>query len=245
MGMIILSVGMPRAGSGWCYNLTNDLLLANGAADAHQIRSQFHLQHILTEVNCNIGALTLRRLSAVLLPSLLGNTFVIKAHSSPTSFASWIIRRGQIRPSYIFRDPRDALLSAMENGQRAIERGRPNAFSPFAEFDAALLFMEKYLITWEQWTHVAQALLIRYENLLLEYDIEVERLAQFLGLEVSLPRNREIIERYRPENSQTDQKGLHFRHGKIGRFRHKLSVEQQELMADRLGGFIERMGYVL
>ena len=36
--MIILSVGMPRAGSGWDYNLTNDLMLANGAQDARQIR---------------------------------------------------------------------------------------------------------------------------------------------------------------------------------------------------------------
>jgi hypothetical protein len=31
--MIILSIGMPRAGSGWYYNLTNDLMLAAGAQD--------------------------------------------------------------------------------------------------------------------------------------------------------------------------------------------------------------------
>jgi hypothetical protein len=32
--MLVLSAGMPRAGSGWFYNLTHDLLLANGAQDA-------------------------------------------------------------------------------------------------------------------------------------------------------------------------------------------------------------------
>jgi hypothetical protein len=32
--VIILSVGMPRAGSGWYYNLTNELMLAHGAQDA-------------------------------------------------------------------------------------------------------------------------------------------------------------------------------------------------------------------
>ena len=55
--MIILSVGMPRAGSGWYYNLTNDLILATGGQDARQIRKKYHLGRILTEVNCNIGTL--------------------------------------------------------------------------------------------------------------------------------------------------------------------------------------------
>ena len=66
--MIVLSVGMPRAGSGWYYNLTNDLMLAGGAQDAHQIRQRYRLQGILTEVNCNIAALPARRLLAVLAP---------------------------------------------------------------------------------------------------------------------------------------------------------------------------------
>jgi hypothetical protein len=90
--MIIVSLGMPRAGSGWYYNLTNDLMLANGAQDAHQIRQRYHLENILTEVNCNIGALTTRRLLAVLVPALRGNTFVIKAHAGPTPLARGLIR---------------------------------------------------------------------------------------------------------------------------------------------------------
>ena len=92
--MIILSVGMPRAGSGWYYNLTNDLVVASGYQDGRQIRKRYHLQNILTEVNCNIGALTPRRLLAVLLPSLMGNTFVIKAHAAPTPFALRLILMG-------------------------------------------------------------------------------------------------------------------------------------------------------
>jgi len=265
--MIILSVGMPRAGSGWYYNLTNDLMLANGAQNAHQIRQRFHLQRILTEVNCNIGALTPRRLAAVLIPSLFGNTFVIKAHSAPTPFARQIIRRGWLKPTYIYRDPRDALLSVMENGRRALERGRPNAFSPWAEFDRALDFMAEYLHIWEAWmgadinhpadkkhpvdtNHPAdkrhlreQVLLVRYEDLLLNYDAEVARLGSFLDLELQQPQNQQVIERYRPEQVQTDQKGLHFSHGKIGRFRQKLNPQEQAAMRERLSPQLERMGY--
>jgi len=243
--MIILSVGMPRAGSGWYYNLTNDLMLASGAQDAHQIRQRYRLQGILTEVNCNIGALTPRRITAVMIPSLLGNTFVIKAHAALTPYARFMIQRELIRPSYIYRDPRDAMLSVMENGQRALQRGQPNAFSPFAEFEAALHFMVEYLHIWESWMGCQQVLLVKYEDLLLDYETETGKLMEFLALDRNQPQIQALIEKYRPEKAQPDQKGIHFSHGKIGRFRQKMSPEQQALMADRLGAYLVRMGYAV
>jgi len=45
--MIILSIGMPRAGSGWYYNLTNDLMLSSGAQDPRLIRQRYYLQNVL------------------------------------------------------------------------------------------------------------------------------------------------------------------------------------------------------
>jgi hypothetical protein len=243
--MIILSVGMPRAGSGWYYNLTNDLMLANGAQDARQIRQRYHLQGILTEVNCNIGALTPRRVTMVMVPALLGNTFVIKAHATLTPYARFMIQRGLIRSSYIYRDPRDALLSVMENGQRALQRGQANAFSPFAEFEAALHFMVEYLHIWESWMDCRQVLLVRYEDLLLNYESEAEQLLHFLALDLAQPQIQSVIEKYRPEKAQPDQKGIHFSHGKIGRFRHKLSPDQQGKMADQMGAYLTRMGYAV
>jgi len=241
--MIILSVGMPRAGSGWYYNLTNDLMLANGAQDAHQIRKRYHLKRFLTEVNCNIGALTPHRLIAVLVPSLMGNTYVIKAHSSPTRLALFLIRNGFIRPTHIYRDPRDAMLSAMENGLRSIDKGRPNAFSSLATFDSALQFMQSYVHITEAWLKTDRILQVRFEDLLLSYDHEAERLVDFLPLKSKTPEIRQIIEKYRPEKASTDQKGLHFSHGKIGRFRQKMSLEQQETLAKVLGQSLKRMGY--
>ena len=76
--MIVLSVGMPRAGSGWHYNLIHDLIKTTGLADARDIRDKYGLQKILTEVNCNIGVLSVRRLGMVTIPAVLGNTFVLE-----------------------------------------------------------------------------------------------------------------------------------------------------------------------
>ena len=75
--MIELAVGMPRAGTGWHYNLIHDLVVAAGGRDAREIRRRYLLSPILTEVNCNIGALTKKRLIPVMVPSILGNHFAI------------------------------------------------------------------------------------------------------------------------------------------------------------------------
>jgi hypothetical protein len=235
---------MPRAGSGWYYNLTNDLALAAGCQDARQIRQRYHLQSIVTEVNCNIGALTPRRLALAMIPSLLGNTFVIKAHAGPTPAALRLIRRGALKAAYIYRDPRDAMLSAFENGQKALEKGRPNAFSSLTDFDASLKFILEYVKISQDWMIVEQVLHTCFEELLSNYDFETRRLMKFLGLDENAPEIRQVIERYRPaEAAQTDQKGLHFSKGKTGRFRQKYTAEQQAILAENLGPYLQQMGY--
>ena len=241
--MITLSVGMPRAGSGWYYNLTNAIMLANGVQDAREIRLRYHLQSILTEVNCNIGALTPRRLLCVLIPSLLGNSFVIKAHAAPTPLALFFIRRGWIKSTYIYRDPRDALLSAIENGKRARESGRANAFSNLDTFKKAISFMEDYIYIGEQWLRRSETLHVRYEDLLINYDHEIKRLLTFLQIANINSTIRAVISAYSPENSTSDQKGIHFRHGKIGRFRRKMTFEEQDTMNSSFETFLRVMQY--
>ncbi len=243
--MLILSIGMPRAGSGWYYNLTHDLVTASGGQDARQIRRRYHLERILTEVNCNIGALTPRRLGAVLVPSLLGNTFVVKAHAGPTPTALRLIRRGQIRPAYIYRDPRDALLSAYDNGQRAIQKGRPNAFSHLTDFDTAVDFMLDYLRIGQAWMGCEQVLQARFEELLTNYDAEVDRLVDFLALDAGGTALQAVIEKYRPGQVQPGQKGTHFNQGRIGRFRQKMTPEQQHIMAEKFAPYLSAMGYAI
>ena len=240
--MIILSVGMPRAGSGWHYNLIHDLMKTTGCADARDIREQYNLQGILTEVNCNIGVLSLRRLAMVTIPALAGKTFVIKAHAGPTAWSRLLSTLGLLRITYIYRDPRDAMLSAYEYGQRALAKGRPNAFSHLSDFEKALSFIEDYVRIWEKWQTEKNVLVARYEDLLRAYDTEVTRLVGFLNLDGSRPEVQDAIEKYRPGKAE-GQQGLHFHKGKIGRFRESYSAEQQTILAKRFGTYLKQMEY--
>ena len=234
--MIVLSVGMPRAGSGWHYNLIHDLMEAEGYTDARVIREKYRLQNILTEVNCNIGVLSVRRMGMVTLPALAGNDFVIKAHAGPSASSRLLQSLGLLRITYIYRDPRDAMLSAYDFGQRALQKGRPNAFSHLSDFEKSLDFMMDYVRIWEQWMSEKNVLIARYEDLLTDYDSEVKRLVDFLQLEGSRHEIQKVTEHYRPGASD-EQQGLHFFKGKIGRFRESFTPEQQAIMKDKLGGY--------
>lgn len=242
--MIVLAVGMPRAGSGWHYNLVHDLMETTGCTDARAIRERYRLQNILTEVNCNIGVLSARRLSMVMIPALVGNTFVIKAHAGPTSASRLLQRLGLLRITYIYRDPRDAMLSAYDYGQRALKKGHPNAFSHLTDFQKSVDFILEYVCIWEKWMQERDVLIARYEDLLTDYEREVAQLVGFLKLNGNDAAVQKVIDKYRPGAAE-GQQGLHFFKGKIGRFRESYNVEEQAILKEKLGTALQRMGYEL
>lgn len=240
--MIILSVGMPRAGSGWHYNFIHDLMQAAGATDAREIREKYRLQNILTEVNCNIGVLSARRLGMAAIPSLLGKTYVIKAHSGPTFSSRMLTSLGMMRVTYIYRDPRDAMLSAYEFGQRALNKGRPNAFSHLSTFEKSVDFMMQYVLIWERWMREKNVLIARYEDLLTNFSGESARLVEYLKLDANRPEIQGVIAKYGPDVSE-GQQGHHFYKGKIGRFREFYNAEQQAVLRRKLEPYLLKMGY--
>ena len=48
--MIVLSGGMPKAGTGYYFNLTNDLLIVSGGQDIRRLREKYDLGAILKHI---------------------------------------------------------------------------------------------------------------------------------------------------------------------------------------------------
>ena len=241
--VLILSAGMPRAGSGWYYNLIHDLVVASGGQDARSIRKQYHLQRYLTEVNCNISTLKPNRLLPVLVPALMGNKYAIKTHAGPSKIVQWLHRMEAVAITYIFRDPRAAMLSAYEYGRRAIDKGRPNAFSHLTTLDSAADFMQFYVRIWQAWSKTEELLLVRYEDLVKDFDTEGKRLVEYLRLPINNGELRPILDRYRPERGNTERKGTHFSKGQVERYREVFTSAQLEKFSTMFEPALERMGY--
>ena len=241
--MLSLAVGMPRAGSGWHYNLIHDLIVASGGNDARKLRRKYLLSPFLTEVNLNIRALSPQRLWPVMLPALLGHDFAVKTHSGPSAAARRAIDKGRLRASYIYRDPRAALLSALEYGERARKAGRKNAFSALENFEDGLNFMQQYLDNWEAWMTVPGIHSLRYEDFLDEYEAQTQLLLDYLKIDRLNPLVGEVIAKHRPGKADKASKGQHFRYGEAERFRKALSVDELARANQAFAPYLERMGY--
>jgi hypothetical protein len=234
---------MPRAGSGWYYNLIHDLVVAHGGQDARLIRERYRLERFLTEVNCNLSTLKPLRLIPVQVPSIFGNRFVIKTHAGPTTYALWTNQKKIITFIYIFRDPRAAMLSAYEYGQNALSDGRRNAFSHLTSLDSAAEFMLFYVKIWEAWSKADGVLIVKYEQLVRDFYAEFSRLAAFLGIEAEQNDLSSIHDSYRPDKGDSRQKGMHFNKGQVERFREVFSPTQLQQYTKYFEPYLEGMGY--
>jgi hypothetical protein len=177
----------------------------------------------------------------VALPGLF-NTFVIKAHAGPSPTSRLLAGLGMMRITYIYRDPRDAMLSAYDFGQRALVKGRPNAFSHLSNFEKSVDFMMEYVQIWEKWMEEKNVLIARYEDLLTGYEVESAKLVDYLRLDRTNPQVAAVIEKYRPGAAE-GQQGLHFYKGRIGRFREAYNEEQKSALKEKLRAYLSPMGY--
>ncbi|MBN1953997.1 MAG: sulfotransferase domain-containing protein [Anaerolineae bacterium] len=246
--MIVVSAGMQKAGSGWHYNLINDLLVAAGCQDARAVRERFHLHAVLKHHNCLIGRPLWPKLALVSIPHLMGNTFAVKTHSAPTPSLKWLMARGAARATYIYRDPRDVVVSAFNHGKKLRAAGETHSFARLETVEAAIQATAEWLDVWRAWAACENALLTRYEDLLTDPLAEMHRLADFLGLSVPAAEMERIVAAYQAGSSGAEAKtppkqGLHFNQGVAGRYAAALSDEQLALCQRQFGGDLPRMGY--
>lgn len=243
--MIVFSMGMIRSGSAWCFRMTNDLVVAAGHQNAHDIKQRFQLQSVMRYENCLLSG-TIWQKSLILIPYFLGNTFTVKGHGPLTKSRRFLINTGIARATYIFRDPRDVAVSAFEVGRKKRTQGLTGSFTDLDTIETAILRVRWELEYWDGWMQHDKVLSVRYEDLLADTIREMKRLAGFLSLDVSSQKLQDIVAAYRPKNlSNANQrrKGLHLNKGIVGRFRQVMTLEQLNLCQKHFDGYLQRMGY--
>jgi len=232
---------MPKSGSAWYYLMTNDLLVAAGHDDACAVRRRYRLDVVLKEQVCRWNGPRLLK-PLVLLPHLAGRTFAIKMHGRPHNLVRLLVGMGAAKATYIYRDPRDAALSAYNHGQRRRVKGQGGTFAQLETVESAIDWASKRAAAWDKWRRYGRALMVRYEDLIADTVGELQRLAGFLGVDISAEMLESIVQRYQSQNIQQGG-ALHFHKGVVGRFRQVMSPEQIALCQERLGDQLIRMGY--
>jgi hypothetical protein len=238
--MIIISAGMPRSGTGWIYNLTNDLLAAAGHMPAGRVRKRFLLQWALRPHNNSVGQPNALKLAGLTVPYLLGQKFAVKTHAGPApSLKTWV-KLGLARVHYSYRDPRDVVVSAWDEGERMRGRGKTSSFAAYKTKEEMIDAVAGWLRGWDKWMAYEPALKLRYEDLKADTVGQMKRICAHYDLNLSESQFAPVIEKYAPGNKQV---GAHFYKGITGRFREDLTEAQIALCHERFGDYIAKMGY--
>ncbi len=238
--MIVVSASLKKSGSGWFFNLTNDMLQRAGHDDVRTLRRQFGLEQVLLDDNCRINP-NVFNLARLIRPHRRGHSFVVKTHAGPTRSLRSLMALGVARATYIFRDPRDVVLSALDHGARLRRSGTPNDLAKLYTMLDAVRYVRDLLAGWEAWTAASRTLVFRYEDLVDDPLAETRRLAAFLDLELTDDDLQAVITHYE-EDRQADDR-LHFNQGIVRRYQRRMTQPELDLCEQHFGPFLERMGY--
>ena len=241
--MIIISAGMPKSGSAYVYNILNELVYVSGNADARQIKIKHNLEYLMKWHNNNIGSLSYKKLFRLWLISLKDATFFVKTHARHSRAAKVMNKLGMIRIVYCYRDPRDALISAIDHGKQIIERGENHSFAKMVEFDTALATVRGWLDIWKDYNNLPDVYMLKYENLIYNQAEAIKPVEDFLGIHIDNRKRNDILWKYSKNNISGERSGMHFNKARTNRFRSEMTQRQKRKCLTAFAKFLELMSY--
>lgn len=243
--MLVISAGMQKSGSAYLFNLLNDVFVEAGESDVREIKRKHALDDLLQHHNCNVGKLTTAKVLRLFMLSRHHDSFVVKTHAGPSRLVCSLMRLKLLKAVYVYRDPRDVLLSAMDHGKRILAEGERHTFANMVTFEDAFTAVRSWIRTWERWRDCGNAFLLRYEDLMAEPLQTLKKVMDYLEISAREETLRTLIEKYGKERmKEKDTKDLlHFNKGIVNRYREEMPEEQRKIFQGEIGPILLRMGY--
>lgn len=243
--MIIVSGSLPKSASTWLFNTTNALLVAAGHLDAQALRDRFSLGDVLMSKFNEISYASPSKLLRLMPVAARGHAVLVKTHLPPSRSLRALVRLGLARVTYIYRDPRDVALSALDHGRRAREGGFGHTLGKLDSVEAAIRYTRDLLAAqWAGWEACPGALRLRYEEVTTDPRAALRRVAEHLGLGLDDDVIARIAERFdRNALSNEQRELLLIGKAKPGRFRDEMTPAQLRFASECFAPYLQTMGY--
>ena len=228
-----------------------DIVGAVTGTDTRQLRDGYGVHDLLQRYptptfKARLSNRRLRRLEAVLAD---GHTLVFKTHRPPTAALRERIADGSAVATYLFRDPREVVLSALEQGAKMRSQGALpfRGFARLTNFNRAARWLQRELLpVWEEWTSIDGVFTLRYEDLLA--DPRGTMAKTLAHLEVASPPAvvDRVVRDYTAANVRdaTIRQALDLNNGATERRRPVLTPDQQRRLRQVLQPTLLQMGYL-
>lgn len=250
-GRCLIAAGMQRSGTRWYCNMLVDIVGEVTGRNSRDLRREYGLENLLQAyltptINARLTARQFRRLQPVLAD---GHTLVFKTHRKPSTALIERMLAREALVTYIYRDPRKVLISAMQRGAKARSEGALpiRSFARLTTFDRALRWLTRRLLpTWEAWSSQENVMMFRYEDLKDDPHSVLAKSLRYFQVPASGKLIDDIIAKYQPANirDKTIRRALDQDKDDIDKFRITLLPSQEERLNSMLGATLEKMGYL-
>jgi hypothetical protein len=247
---MVIAAGMPRSGTRWFCNMLVDIAGEVTGSNTRQLRDSYGVHGLLQRYhtptfNTRLSQRRLRRLDRILAD---GHTLVFKTHRPPTASVRERLAGGSAVAVYLFRDPRDVVVSALEQGAKMRSRGALpiRSFARLTSFDRALRWLQRRVLpVWHDWTSIDGVLTLCYEDLMADPRAMMARTLAHVGIAAPPEVVERVVRDYAADNIQdgTIRRALDLdQQGEPPRM--VLTPDQQRRLHDTLEPMLQRMGYL-
>lgn len=225
--MIVISAGMMKSASTIVCDYEIEIMKLTSRRNG-----QFKLLNFSSsKVRAYRGKLDFKTCIILILINYIYGDIVLKSHSGPTIFARLLMIMGIAKVSYTYRDPRDAVLSMMDHGERTrkelLNGGQSlegkRGFRHIYKIEDALPEIKNEINNCCKWKEIKGVLLIRYENFIENRYDYINTIASFLERNLEDKDISSIYQKYeinKPENLNKGTKN---------RYIHEMNEEEVAL----------------
>ena len=239
--MFILSAGMQKAGTGYAYNLIHDLVSKTVGTNSSSIKNYSLIKNHLKWENNAIGSnLNLNLLLRLWITSLMYKPFVVKTHGRPSVWLHKMTKLGMIKLIYIYRDPRDVLVSVLDHGEKIRMKGGAHTFAKWDTFDKAFKRIKLYISVWKKYNKFENILIVKYEDLIKDPLSTMLRIKDFMKIQIKSDEIQKIIDVY---DDKSKSSILHLNKGVSGRYLEKMTPSQIKSINTECRDTLLQMGY--
>jgi len=243
--MLILSGSLPKSGSTWLFHMTDALLLASGRPGIQELRTRCGLEGVIPQRHCDIGYTNPTKLLRLLPATLRGHDLLVRTHFAPSTSFRLMMALGLAKATYVYRDPRDVVLSAMDHGQRGRDCGSEHELMALTTLDKAIDYTRDRLMPhFHAWMDTPGILKLRYEDLTDDTPGSLALVAKYLHLGLKPQAIRAVAERFdKSAMGKGDRVQMLVNRATAARFRSEMSDEQIRVTTDAFADELQVMGY--
>jgi len=231
--MIILSSAMGKSGSTFFCNLQEDMLALSGVRSGQSQLRKFlggrFVEHFHAHTVINL-----------LFINQFFGSIIVKTHTPPTRFIKWLIKHQIAKATYNYRDVRDVILSALDQGARNRKNGKTSGlFANLFTVEDALNVGVDSVKEMQKWVDFGDVQFIRYENLINNRLNELKMFADLMSWQIPENTLQELIQKHENKKTLTHN----FNKGTTQRYIIEMTRMEQQVCKDTFHDYLVNLDY--